>query len=582
MPKPQDAEYNKLQWLNKKLARAEDYCRPYFERAKRHYKLYRFGSAVDDKDWPYVNRVRSKDIMAFVEDTAAMMVQTLFGSIPFYSVIPRETTQFERMFRGIDSTLISHQVEKCLEYQIQHEDTEFLDEMIDYFKAGGIFGTSYVGVFPKFVNGVYARPLIRTIDFWDILPVTNAKRISKTRGVFLREWMTMEEITDGADQGKYKNGDVLKKFVSTTDNKWHKELLADIGIETYDVDPDEIEVIHYFSGGHVISMASRAVIIRDSSEAVKNQLGQDQVVKPFPFDQPVVQYKYTPMPNEWFGMGIPEILEVLQEDKNLVRSARRDNIDLCINKVLKAKANADINFDLIKFYPGAIWPLENLNDIDAVDIGDVTQSAYMEEEKIRFDMENALSMFGYARGMTPTHEERPTTVIKLQQASMNRVDLAVKLAEFNSLQAIATRVIMLTRRYMPQQTYEAIIGEPDAGFYKMSEEDIRKFYLIKPIGSSVTHVKEIRQNQMAYAGQMLMQMAQIGPMNPEPFMINFLPYIKEALKTADIKNADQIVMTQQNMMMGQQMMGPQMPPQQNEMQQLQQVPYGGQSNGMQG
>jgi hypothetical protein len=580
MARPNDVEYKKLQWLNKKLSKAEEYCRPYFERAKRHYKLYRFGSAVSDADWPYVNRVRSKDIMAFVEDTAAMMVQTLFGSYPFYAVLPRETTQFERTFRGIDSTKIAAQLEKCLEYQIQHEDTEFLDEMIDYFKAGGIFGTSYVGVFPKFVNGEYARPLIRTVDFWDILPITNAKRISKTRGVFLREWMTMEEITEGAGKGKFKNGESIKELGSTATNKWHQEILSDCGIENYEVDPEEIEVIHYFTGGHVITMAARSVIIKDSSEGITNQLGQQQVVNPFPFDQPIVQYKYTPMPNEWFGMGIPEILEVLQEDKNLVRSARRDNIDLCINKILKAKANSDINFDLIKFYPGAIWPLENLNDIDTVEIGDVTQSAYMEEDKIRFDMENALSMFGYARGMTPTHEERPTTVIKLQQASMNRVDLAVKLAEFNSLQAIATRVILLTRRYMTQQTYEAIVGEPDAGFYRLSEEDIRKFYLVKPMGSSITHIKELRQQQMQYAGQLLMQAAPIGPFNPEPFMVNFLPYVKEALKVADIKNSDQIIMTQQNMMMGQQMM--QAPPQPQELQQLQQIPYGGQPNGVQG
>ena len=70
--------------------------------------------------------------------------------------------------------------------------------------------------------------------------------------------------------------------------------------------------------------------------------------------------------------------------------------------------------------------------------------------------------------------------------------------------------------------------------------------------------------------------------NPEPFMINFLPYVKEALKVADIKNSDQIVMTQQNMMPQQMMMAPQ--PQ--ELQQLQQIPYGGQPggqpNGMQG
>lgn len=566
----QDADLKKLSWLLSRLSKAEDYCRPYFDRSKRHYKLYRFGSAVKEEDWPYVNRVRSRDILAFVEDTAALMVQTLFGSYPFYSVIPREATQFEMMYRGIDSIAIGRQIEKCLEYQIQHEDVEFLDEMVDCFKGGAIFGTGYVGVFPKFVNGVYLRPLIKTIDFTDVIPVSNAKRISKTRGVFVREWVTEEDLVESAQFAGYTNlPDVKGLAKKNAEYNWHQSLLAECGIENYEVDPDNIEVLHYFSGGHIITTAARGSILRDSRTPANGPVGQ-MVVKPFPYDQPVVQYKYTPLPNEWFGMGIPEILEVLQEDKNLIRSARRDNIDLVINKVLKAKQNADLNFDLIKWYPGAIWPMDNLGDVLEMETKDVTQSAYLEEDKLRFDMENSLSMFGYARGMTPEHTERPTTVIKLQQAALNRLDLAVKLAEFNTLQSIAARVVLLTRRYMPQQVYETIIGEPDAGFYRMSEEDIRRFYLIKPVGSSVTHVKEIRQQQIQFAGGLLMQAAQIGPMNPEPFAVNFLPYVQEALRSADLKNVDQIIMKMQQPQQMGSMITPEM------IQGLQGVPYGGQ------
>jgi len=66
MPRPDDIEYTKLQWLLKRLGSSEDYCRPYFERAKRHYKLCRFGSAIAEEDWPYVNRTRSRDIFAFI------------------------------------------------------------------------------------------------------------------------------------------------------------------------------------------------------------------------------------------------------------------------------------------------------------------------------------------------------------------------------------------------------------------------------------------------------------------------------------------------------------------------------------
>ena len=542
---PNAEDITKLGWLLKRLSTAEDYCRPYFDRAKRHYRLYRFGSAINDEDWPYVNRVRTRDILAFVEDSTAIMVQTLLGTMPFFSVIPRQTSQMMLQHTGLDAVKIGKQLERALDQQFMHEDTEFLEEITDFFKEGCIHGTSYMGVYPRFLGNSYVGPLLKTVDFWNVLPITGARRMSKAQGVYVREFMSVEEAKKLVQKFGLQGAEELFSSFSANhgddERKWHRNLLNEIGIENYDPSDDDIEIIHYFSGGHVITFANRAIIIRDSRTPEINQLQQQQVVKPFPYDQPVVQYKYMPVPLEWFGMGIPEVLEVLQEDKNLIRSARRDNIDLVINKVIKARAGADINYDLMKYYAGAIWPIENLNDIEPLEQSDVTQSSYLEEEKVAHDMENALSFFGYARGMTPEREERPTTVIRLQQASMNRLDLSVKLAEFGVLQNIAARVILLTRRFMPQQEYEAIIGEKDAGFYQLSEDAIRRFYLVKPVGSSVTHVKEIRQQQIAAAAGILEKVAPVSMSGPEPFMVNWYQAARSGLETLDVKNIDQML-----------------------------------------
>jgi hypothetical protein len=567
MARPDDATYKKLQWLLKRLSTAEDYCRPYFERAKRHYRLYRFGSAIDEKDWPYVNRTRTRDILAFVEDSTALMVQTLFSSEPFFNVDPRRTTQFEAM-TGLNPMAISKQMEICLENQIADEATEFFEEIIDMFKGGCIYGNGYAGVYPRFsFDGKYIGPLIKATDFWDVLPISGARRISKARGVFIREFMSLEEAKDLAK--KAGREDIIPQLgtMAGDDKAWHKSLLAEVGITDYEVDPDEIEMIHYFSGGHIITMANRAVIVRDSNEPVPNSLGDSQVVKPFPYDLPTVQYKFMPVPLEFFAMGIPEVLEVLQEDKNLIRSARRDNIDICIQKILKARAGADINYDLIKFYGGAIWPLENLNDLEALEIGDVTQSSYREEAQVASDMENALSFFGYARGMTPTHEERPTTVMRLQQASLNRLDLNVKLTEFTVLRNLATRILLLTRRFMSQGDYEAIIGDRDAGFYKLPEEVILRHFIAKPIGSSITKVKEIRQQQVQMAAMILEKLAPVAMSGPEPFQINWYQAGREGLESCDTKNVDQLLI-KLNPQQAQQMA------QQSQLQQLAQVRYG--------
>jgi len=565
-----DKDLKDLTWLLKRLQTSEDWCRPYFERAKRHYQLYRFGSAVGEDDWPYINRVRSRDILAFIEDSTAILVQTLFATIPFFSVLPRETDLQYQQYEGIDPYEVGEQIAKALDYQISHEKTEFFEEIVDFFKGGMIFGNAYMGVYPSFEKGRYLRPLLKATDFWDVLPIAGAKRVSKARGLFVRDFQSIDYVKDLGKSGVFKNVDLLKTPESSgsdSEKNWHRTLLEEVGMTNYHMEDNDVEIFNYFSGGHVITIGDRKVILRNSN-------GRDE--KPYPYDMPLVQYKYMPVPMEFYAMGIPEVLEVLQEDKNLIRSARRDNIDLVINKILKAKSGADINFDLIKYYAGAIWPLENLSDIEEMDMQDVTASSYQEEAMRQQDMENALSLFGYARGQTPTHSEQPTTVMKLQQASLNRLDLAVKLAEFTTLQNIATRIILLTRRYMDQSDYEAIVGGQDAGFYKMSEEDIRRFYYFKPMGSSVTHIKEVRLQQITQALQIAMNIPpELRMNNIQPYTLDMYEAEKELYDAVNVRNSERMLrkVPQEAQQIPEVPMGP---PGQMDMEGLMGVNYGGQ------
>ena len=536
MAKISEEDRSKLKWILERVQSSEEYCMPYFERAKRHYRLYRFGSAVDEEDWPYVNRVRSRDILAFIEDGTAIMMATLFAKIPFFSVVPRETSAILEKSLGIDFKQLGDQVARCLDYQISHEETEFFEEIVDFFKGGNIFGNSYMGVYPKWDDdGKYYLPLLKTHDFWDVMPIAGARRMTRAKGVFVRSWASKEAIEELGANKVYKNTDLITSASKGIDaeHDWHKALLQELGMTGYAIDEGDVEILDYFSGGHILTIGNRKALLRDSNK--------DQQ-KPYPYDMPVIQYKFMPVPLEFYAMGVPEVLEALQEDKNLIRSARRDNIDLVINKVLKVKSGADINFDLIKYYAGAMWPLENLSDIEPLEMTDVTSSSYNEETMRASDMENALSLFGYARGMTPTRAEQPTTVMKLQQASMNRLDLAIKLAEFTTLQNLARRIVMLNRRYMKQETYEAIIGEQDMGFYKLSEEDIGRFFYFKPMGSSVTNIKEVRQQQVQTVLQTAMAIPpEMRMNNVQPYTLNMYEAEKEMYDAVDMQNVDRML-----------------------------------------
>ena len=99
---------------------------------------------------------------------------------------------------------------------------------------------------------------------------------------------------------------------------------------------------------------------------------------------------------------------------------------------------------------------------------------------------------------------------------------------------------------MSPQTYEAIVGDQDAGFYRLSEEDIRRFFYFMPVGSSVTNIKELRQQQIMTAIQMLQAIPpQIMQMNIKPFTVDWYEALSTAMDAVDIKNKDRILVALQ-------------------------------------
>jgi hypothetical protein len=508
---------------------SEDYTYRYFERAKDHYKHYRLYRSKEK--FPYANSVFTPDTFTFVEDIASKIVQTLIARSPIYSVIPR--------YGGTEK--IAQQVERALQYCIENEDFEFFLEFCDLIKNGGIFGTSFMGVYPDFEFDLtgqlsYIGPRYEFTDFWDIFPDPNARRLNKrARYIIKRSIIHTEELEDLGAKGIYEKSQVnkVKKLRAGNLEQERRDILQEIGVESFIPEEQDLhERFEYFSGGHCITIVDRQVVVKDTT---KNK------INPYPYHIPLVDYRYTQVPGEFYGIGIPEIVKDLQADKNVIRSQRRENVDLILNKILKVRRGGDVDIDTLKFFPGAIWELDQPDDITEHDMRDVTQSAYQEEEKIDLDMENATGSYRYSRGQNPQREETATAVVRLQKAAMSRFDIIIKQAEFSAMRKIARMVVLQMRTFMPQEMYERIIGEPDAGFYSIPIKDITHFYDFMPLGSSITNIKEVRAQQIMQAQQMLMgvppEVQQQGG-----FTVNYRETIRMGLEEAlDIKNVDRLI-----------------------------------------
>jgi hypothetical protein len=532
MADKKENEYKELSSVLKDFHRSEEYTTSYFNRAKTHYKNYRLYRTKSD--FPYANSVFTPDTFAYVEDAAARITQTLFSKEPVFIVSGRDK---------MADMGIAAQLTEALSYFTGNSDFELFAEALDFFKAGAMLGTSYLGVYPDFEedpNGMlmYRGPRFENIDYWDGYPDSKAKRINKFARFFVRRKVIYsEELQALADQGYYDKSAVSRIIDGSFGemmNTYHRDLLAEIGLSQYtSEDPNKHEILEWYGNGQVVCVGDRKEIIKDTRRMNTIAL---------PYAIPIVDYRYVSIPGEFYGIGIPEVIRDLQADKNIIRSQRRENVDLILNKILKVKTGAtDVDIDMLKYFPGAVWMVGDHADIQEHDMRDVTSSAYKEEEVITWDMDNATAQWMYSRGAQPQREETATGIIRLQQASLARFDVNIKLTEFSSMRSIAKMIILQMRRFLPQQEYERILGEPDRGFYQISEHDLVKMYDFVPVGSSITNIKELRATQVMKAQEMLFSVPpQVQQM--EGFKINYRNVLEMGLKEAlDIRDVGNLI-----------------------------------------
>ncbi len=526
-----------LKMILLRFQRSEEYCRPWHDKGKEHYEQYR--SYKDPQENPYRNNVYDRLTFTLVESHVSRMMQTVFAVDPFLSVLPVD--------RDGDPA-IAKQLEKCLATLNSNPDRELFLEMKAFEKQNAIMGTSYLNVFPLFDMRPAAKKSkkkqpfffdgvgIDCQEFMDVFPDPSGKRVSRCRWLIKRSVEYYDELIDLQKSGVYKNVERVRDDEAHIDDKV-KERLGDIGFTSFDqyYDPitNRVEILDYFEDGHVITVGARKTILRDSREK------GDPVL---PYHLPVIDIRLVEVPGEFFGIGFPEILKDDQEYINLLRSGRLDNLDIIINKLFKYRPTSTTSLSTIVSYPGARMPVDDMGDIQEFPMSDISGSIYEEEDRIRMTAQDSVGEQDLARGINNQNERTATGIMALQQATMTRFDVHVKTFEFSAVRQFGKKEAQIVRQFMPQAQYEQIIGEKDAGFYKMSLEDIFDLYDILPVGSSVTANRELRVQQVQQAQDMLFNLPpEVAQQNVTPFNIDLYEVAKLGLDSLEIKNSEELI-----------------------------------------
>jgi ribosomal protein L12E/L44/L45/RPP1/RPP2 len=325
-------------------------------------------------------------------------------------------------------------------------------------------------------------------------PEPGPKRLSRSNWLIKRSFETFETLKAWEKDGVYKNLGDLQKGDKTSETDPVEKLLSDIGMGSVEYNVNKIELLDCFSDGDVVTIANRRAIIRDTTE---------DAIRPYSFDLPALDCRFAGAPGEFDGMGAMEVTKPLQKELNLLRSQRRDNVALILNKLFKYDMMAG-EVDLTTLYsaPGNVI-VEQGDCISEMPINDITASSYKEEQSLIYDLQSVLSFWDYGRGATPRRKETATGIIRLQQAAQARNEWHLRKLDAYILQPLCRRIITYLRESLPKADAVAIVGkdyiEGINKFYALETRDLRRLLHVRPMTDSISSIKEIDTNMFLQA-----------------------------------------------------------------------------------
>jgi hypothetical protein len=500
--------------------------RPQFDLMKRDYLAYmRFR---DPNSHPYKYNPAIPLVFTISENIVSTVVNSFFMKDNPLTIEPVEDTHGPNP--DIRDADIARQLSKVANVVSMHPDREFLLDFHDFIQETTVFGTGFSMNIPEFdhsaesdIGGpLYLGPKIVHIPNWDLIPDKECYRLSQSAGcrrVWLKEWVSVNEYKRRVKTGGYRNlsDEELEKLAK--DKNWmpedtdvHEDLLSRLGRgarprDGWDSKNGNMLLLHYYDMDtmHITTLAANRMIVRQTDKPTKLETSVGPIkttIQPYPY-MPFDDLRLWSFAREFYAQGVGRIAAGFQDEINLLKSMRLENIELGIFKTFLVNDMFVEDEDDIVMMPGGLIRTKDVNSsIKPIEVGDITQNAYTEQAMWEKEAQDATSSQETTRGNAPARRETATTVVQLQRNAMKRTETFLKKVghwyKSNSL-----KTIVQIRTYMSQREYERISGEADAGFYRLSVPEIRRMFDLKPSSASIEQITDMAQQNFINALQMV-------------------------------------------------------------------------------
>ena len=504
-----------------------DFMTTYWDRAETSYELLRF--LMDKDSLPYANVFSTRDTLAFWADESARLFIDTLSTRP-YGV-------YKRRYGG--SKQIADFIERAVQFFLDFDDMRFAQGWYELIGNANAFGTGHATIIPEFDrDGYFDGFRFDADDYWSVaVPSITTELSKRTWGLFRHYYIPLATYYDMVDAGVWKESKEVEASSRDSFERTKRELLQSLGIfGWFQPKQDEVYVQQlYLGGGHEIVVLNNAVEVR-------NTLVSSPDNPPYPCGIPMVKMDYVRMPNEYLGIGIPELTADMQTWKNKHISQLMELTDLHLSPVLKVRSGIGLPVHDYKVLPGKQWGVYDMGDVEEFRFtgpGPDFMGPTIDQE-----MENAVGSPRYRRGLSPERRETARGIMQLQQASQARPRLRELMSDYETTRRLLRILPFLIHKYVPDDVLRSATGMDPTPFKALTERELRWQYYGEAMSSAITNDKAV---QAQLSEEVLKTLASIPPaimQNPvKPFMLNYEAAVRRRLETLEVLDTDEFVIS---------------------------------------
>ena len=251
--------------------------------------------------------------------------------------------------------------------------------------------------------------------------------------------------------------------------------------------------------------------------------------------KPYDKATYAPIANSFYGIGLCEMLQGLQEELNTTRNMRIDYYAAALRRMWKMRKGCGLTPRDLAWRQNGVIQVENMDDLQEINVQDLPASAFAVEEGIKTDMKDVSGCHDIIMGLAGSNETATTTMTKDNNASIRFKDVVEAVAN-DILVPVAEKCISMDGQFLTEERSVRLIGSSISTI--VAPEDFDGDYDLIYTGSAVDPManQELNKEKITNAYGMLSG-DQLYAADPEAK----IRFMDELLKVLGVENRESIL-----------------------------------------